>query len=233
MQFCYELTDRQSARVIEQAIREQATIRLDPHYSSGLEPFAVQMTGEDAEYLTFHILEDQGDAGQGLMPGQYCQAQFSLGESVYLLSVYVIELDAASLTLKTGRPKLVQILERRKFIRTSVAAPTMLTLRWLSQDRQAQASLFNVGGGGLAFRVSKDLGDDIAVGDLLEIDFELQGIPRQFTFKVNICNKTITSDEQSVIVGSQFQEAPEDSQLGDLDELRRFLATQQQASFAR
>lgn len=233
MQFCYELTDRQSARVIEQAIREEVTIRLDPHYSSGLEPFGVRLVAEEAEHLMFRILEDQGDAGQGLMPGQYCQAQFSLAESVYLLSVYVVELKQAEQLLRTGRPKLVQILERRRFIRSGVAAPTTLTLRWLTEDRQTTAPLFNVGGGGLAFRVPKDVSDAIAIGDVLQVSFELPGLPRQFDLKINICNKTVASDEQSVIIGSQFQDEPGDGQLGDLDELRRFLATQQQVAFAR
>jgi hypothetical protein len=233
MQFCHKLSDRQSARVIEQAMHEQVTIRLDPHYSSGLEPFSVVLVGTDAEYLTFRILDDQPTTSQDLIPGQYCQAQFSLGEAVYLLSVHLVDLNAAERTLRTGRPQIVQILERRKFIRSMVAPPMTVTIGWPNERREAQASLFNIGGSGLAFRVGKDLGDIIAIGDVLEARFELPGLPRRFEFSMAICNKTLTSDGTSVIVGAQFQETCNGGRLGDLDELRRFLASQQQASLVR
>ncbi len=137
------------------------------------------------------------------------------------------------LFLRTGRPKLVQILERRKFIRSNVSPSTVLTLRWQNEDRKTPATLFNIGGGGLAFRVPTDVGDTISIGDVLMVGFELQGLTRHFEFQIDICNKTLASDEKSVIVGAQFSEMPEDGQLGDLDELRRFLAVQQQASLAR
>lgn len=233
MQFCHELSDRQSARVIEQAICEHVTICLDPHYSSGLEPFTVQLIGADAEYLTFQILEDRPASAQDLIPGLYCQAQFSTGEAVYLLSVHLVDFSEAERTLRAGRPKIVQILERRKFIRSRVAAPTEVTIRWPEQRREAPASLFNIGGSGLAFRIGKDSGDSIAIGDVLEVGFELPGLPRRFEFSIAICNKTLASDGASVIVGAQFQETRNDGRLGDLDELRRFLANQQQATLVR
>lgn len=233
MQFCYELNDRQSARVFEMAIRDEATIRLDPHYTTGLESFAVQLAEATDEYLVFRILEGQDGAGGGLVPGQYCQAQFTLGPSIYLLSVYVIDLNEQEQTLRTARPKSMQILERRRFARARVANTSTVTIRWPETDRQAEGPLFNIGGGGLAFRVDKQAGDAMLVGDVVEAEFELPGLARRYAFQVVICNKTVTSDEQSVIVGVQFRDSEETGQAGDLDELRRFLASQQQASFAR
>jgi hypothetical protein len=43
----------------------------------------------------------------------------------------------------------------------------------------------------------------------------------------------MTSDGTSVIVGAQFQETLEAGQAGPLDELRRFLAAQQQTTLSR
>jgi len=71
------------------------------------------------------------------------------------------------------------------------------------------------------------------VGDVMEAVFELPGLPRRSPFKISICNKTIASDNASVIVGAQFLEGPEDGQAGALDELRRFLATQSQVALTR
>lgn len=233
MQFSHELTDRQSARVLERAIRERVAIRLDPHYSSGLDPFKVQLLSDEPEMLAFRILDDSSQAGQGLIPGQYCQAQFSLAEAAYLLNVYVVDIDPAERILRTGRPKLVQILERRKFVRCQVAPSVAVAVRRLGKADGESATLFNIGGGGLAFRIGKSRAEQIAIGDVLETQFELAGLPNRLELSVEVCNKTLASDNESVIIGAQFRETGDDARLGELDELRRYLAMQQQSSLVR
>lgn len=233
MQFCHELSDRQSARVIEQAISQQVPVRIDPHHSCGLVPFSAQMVSTDGDQFTFRILEETSPCSEALVPGLYCQAEFSVGGSPYLLNIYLTEIHLQEHTLCTNRPKLVQVLERRKFMRAQTAPATTITVQWPAESRQALAKLFNIAGGGLAFRIDNEMADYIAIGDVLEAQFELTGLPNRFAFPINICNKTLASDEQSVIVGAQFQESGPGVQAGDLDELRRFLAAQQQASLSR
>ncbi len=233
MPFSHELNDRQSARVIEQAIRAGTPMRLDPHYANGGDALSVQLFDDSEDRLTFRLDAKQAALAEKFIPGQYCQVEFSLNGAVYMVSVHIMEIDAALGHLITSWPKMVQLLERRKFIRTHLAMHSAVTVRWLEQDRAAEASLFNIGGGGLALKISRDFSDTIHVGDLMEAAFELPGLPKRFTFKVSICNKTVASDNASVIVGAQFQEMPESGQAGALDELRRFLATQQQATLAR
>lgn len=242
MPFSHELNDRQSARIIEQAIRASTPMRVDPHHSSGTEALTVQLIDASDERLTFLFAPSQIAVSEKFIPGEYCQVQFSLNGGIYSITVHVVSIEipqtssnerVAPRHLVTSHPKVVQILERRKFIRTQLATRTPVTVRWLDQDRLAEASLFNIGGGGLAFKTSKDFADLIHVGDLMELSFELPGLPRRFTLKASICNKTIASDNASVIVGSQFDETPEAGQAGVLDELRRFLATQQQPTLSR
>jgi hypothetical protein len=233
MAFSFELNDRQSARVLEQAIRTSLAMRLDSQNGIEAEPLSVQLLADESERLTFSFAGGQAHLAERYLPGQYCQVQFALNGGIYMISVHIVAWDLAQERLWTSRPKMVQLLERRKFVRTSLAARSPVVLRWVDRDGLAEASLFNIGGGGLAFKISKDVGDSILVGDLMEAAFELPGLPRHLNFKISICNKTLASDGASVVVGAQFLEAPEDSQAGALDELRRFLATQQQANLAR
>jgi hypothetical protein len=233
MPFSFELNDRQSARVIEQAIRTGTPMRLEPQHANGGEPLSVQLTESDDQCLTFRFASSQAAGGCGLLPGQYCQVQFSLSGAMYLMSVHVVDLDQQQACMRTSRPKKAQLLERRKFTRTRLASRTPVLIRWLNEDRLAEASLFNVAGGGLAFKIGKEFADRILVGDVMEAVFELAGLPRRFPFKISICNKTVASDNVSVIVGAQFLEGPQDGQAGPLDELRRFLAAREQAILTR
>ena len=242
MPFSHELNDRQSARVIEQAIRACAPMRVDPHHTSGTEALTVQLIDANDDRLTFLFAPNQAAMSEKFLPGQYCQVQFSLNGGVYSITVHDIAIEIPSTSLNervapchlvTSRPNVIQILERRKFVRTRLTKHTPVTIRWLQEDRLAEASLFNMGGGGLAFRIAKDFADRIHIGDRMETTFELPGLPRRFTLQVSICNKTIASDDASVIVGAQFQEGPEAGQAGVLDELRRFLATQRQTTLSR
>ena len=134
------------------------------------------------------------------LPGQYCQVQFSLnGGDLLGQRPHRDDRDAgrrsagndAPRHLVTSRPNVVQILERRKFVRTQLATRTPVMVRWPEDDRLAEASLFNIGGGGLAFRIGKDFGDRIHIGDRMEATFELPGLPRRFTFQLSMCNKTV------------------------------------------
>ena len=233
MPFSYELSDRQSSRVMEQAIRVGTPMRLEPHHACNGEALSVQLIEDEPDHLTFRYASSQASLAGQLLPGQYCQVQFTLSGAIYMVSVHIVAIDVADGRMQTSRPKLVQLLERRKFARTQLVTRTSVVVRWLEQDRLAEASLFNIGGGGLAFKINKDFGDSIHVGDLMEVAFELPGLPRRLQFRISICNKTVASDDVSVIVGAQFQETPEAGQAGALDELRRFLATQQQATLAR
>ncbi len=233
MPFSFELNDRQSARVIQQAIRTGAAMHLEPHHAKGGEALSVQLTGSDDKCLTFRFASSQAARDSGLIPGQYCQVQFYYNDAMYLISVHIVDMDEEQACMRTSRPKMAQILERRKFGRSRLAARTPVIIRWLEEDRLAEASLFNVAGGGMAFKISKESGDRILVGDVLEAAFELPGLPRRAPFKISICNKTVASDNASVIVGAQFLEGPQDGQAGALDELRRFLAAQTQVTLTR
>jgi len=224
MRFAYELNPRQSSRVFEQAVRSGVTIRLDPHYSSGLEPFAVQLIDEDKSTLTFRILDEQAGAAEGLVPGMYCQGQFSLGGVVYLFSTYIIDFDEHAGWICTARPETIQILERRKFVRTRLASSSPVLLRWPERDKHAIADLLNIGGEGMAFRVPRRLADELLIGENIELEFDLPGLKRHFRFMAIICNKTPASSEEKVIIGVQFRIPEDDSETSEaLEELRRFL----------
>lgn len=241
MPFKHELNDRQSARIIEQAIRASTPMRVEPHHTSGSEVLTVQLIDAKDDRLIFLIPADQALVAEKFIPGQYCQVQFSLNGGLYSASVHIMAIeipDGCSANnpprhLVTSRPNVVQILERRKFVRTQLAGRTPVMIRWPQENRVAEASLFNIGGGGLAFRIGKDHGERIHIGDQMEATFELPGLARRFTFALSMCNKTVSADNTSVIVGAQFLEGPEAGQAGPLDELRRFLATQQQPTLSR
>lgn len=242
MPFNHELNDRQSARIIEQAIRAGTPMRVEPHHTSGSEVLTVELIDAKDDRLTFLLPPDQALMAEKFLPGQYCQIQFAINGGVYSVSVHIVAIETpgtpsagnnAPRHLVTSRPNVVQILERRKFVRTQLANRTVVMVRWPEDDRVAEASLFNIGGGGLAFRIDKDFGDRIHIGDRMEATFELPGLPRRFTFSLSMCNKTVGADNTSVIVGAQFVEGSEVGQAGPLDELRRFLATQQQPTLSR
>lgn len=203
MSYAIDLTPRQSARTLEQAIRHHALIVLEPRTWSEDEWFVCRIERAEAPRIgsrgggvlvltserQFQPTDEQG-APDGpvrqqpldrcpLLIGTYCDASLQLGEVRYLLSAEVVEVSTAgegSVRIHITRPEHLQVSQRRRYCRFRPARSAQVELRWLTDSDTlggGVAWLCNVSAEGLACRTDARIGDQLCIGDEVKVDFTL------------------------------------------------------------
>ncbi len=164
MPYAIELSQRQSARTIEQAIRHRAPIIIEPRIwpaehrlTAQLEPPAEPGEAQNRELiLSFERPEPPANLGEpaegpaieaaaptttlaDLAPliGSYCDAALHLGEQLYLFSTDVVAAEAdesGRLRMRITRPEVLQVAQRRRFRRIELAHSAQVDLAWAHED---------------------------------------------------------------------------------------------------
>lgn len=164
MPYAIELSHRQSARTIEQAIRHQAPIIIEPRIwpaehrlIAQLEPPTEPGEAQNRELiLSFDRppsapeLDGAGDgpaieapasattlADLAPLIGSYCDAALHLGEQLYLFSTDVVAAEAdenGRLRMRITRPDILQVAQRRRFRRIELAHSAQVDLAWAHED---------------------------------------------------------------------------------------------------
>lgn len=178
MSYAIDLNPRQSARTLEQAIRQKAQVILEPrawddggHLLCRLEPHGNPLDLDLVPVMTLAVLSrceavaptpgHDLEAGPPLgieeirdLAGTYVDAVTLLGEQRYLFSTDVIRvLPAAGAgeppCLHVSRPAVLQVAQRRRFRRIKLSHSAQVDLRW-------KRDTVSMGGVGWLFNISGD-----------------------------------------------------------------------------
>ncbi len=166
MAFAIDLSERQSARTLEQAIRHQAATILetrlwpaaDPivcHLERALGPEHKALTGAAGLVL---VCEPGGDAtGEDATPsaedpdrvadryrqlvGTYCDLIIRLGEHLYLAATDVLKVEKPSavhpeVRIHVSRPETLQVAQRRVYRRIQLGSSSKVRMSWTRDDEQ-------------------------------------------------------------------------------------------------
>jgi len=176
MSYAIDLNPRQSARTLEQALRQQAQVILEPrvwgdsfHLLGRLEPAGNAVDLDLVPVLKLSVL---GRCEAGLVPtgpvepiqpisleelhgltGTYVDAVMPLGEQRYMFSTDVMRLVPAANAgeppqMHVTRPAVLQVAQRRRFRRIQLSHSAQVDLTW-SREGQPQ-----MGGVGWLFNIS-------------------------------------------------------------------------------
>jgi len=239
MDFAIDLNPRQSARILEQAMRHRAEVILEPrvwpedrtipcrlepppdgndphlrYHPLILIPALTESAANEGEQTSVHSLspkENMPDWQE--LVGTYCDASINLSEHRYLFEADVIWVEyvsepSAGCRIYVSCPQCLQVAQRRRYRRITLAQSTQVELHWGDTEKPAFRSLgwlCNLSADGLACRTDRRTADDVWIGDRVEVCFTLgSSDPQRFQIDAVLCNKTPAGTTDKFILGLQF-----------------------------
>ncbi len=213
MQLAIDLTPRQAARVLEQALRAQAGLEIEPRNLPGDEPLHGKLVGREGELLSVEILSGKLALPPSVLIGAFCEVRTALSGELYLFTTCVFDaLESSTPTrLLLVIPEVIQVANRRQFERTNATVASQVRVWTAGQQTPFVGLLANVSADGLACNLPEvALDETLSLDDELRVSFELAGFDEIFELPAVACNKTLTRDQQQLSLGLKFNVRSDD-----------------------
>lgn len=226
MLYALDLTNRQTKRVLEQALRSNARFQIEARNAPDGPPLSGRLVSIDGNLMTVELDDDGRARPTPTLVGVFCDVQTVLSDQIYLFCTCIMDVIEAGppRRIVLAIPDSVQVWNRRKFLRRTLARSARVELSTEDMQEPCSAELSNLSGNGLACRVNKDLDGTLLIGEPARARFSLPGIPEQFDLPSVICNKTTTGDGGSLIVGLEFEmDELSEPELDLIERLRAYL----------
>ena len=205
----YELVPTRARRVLEVAIRHRACVSLTPRNNTDLTLNGV-IASATRESLWIALEAPQRGTDVGLQ-SVCCEGVLEFDRERYLFETSVLAAveDDDGRRLEVVRPEGLQVLQRRRFWRAPVREPSQVRLvRPEPHDDQpwsGTAAMMNVSPAGLACLADRDEADATAIGDLLQVTFDLPGGGEPVALEAGVRSKTPACADDRVIIGLEFR----------------------------
>jgi c-di-GMP-binding flagellar brake protein YcgR len=204
-----DLDERESQTVVEAAAQGRAAIEIRPKSTVEREPIGGRLLESRADSLFLSVAEWSEAA---LPRSIYCDVGLLLNGQQYLFSTSVLDvLDSMEgRRLEVTRPRVLQVLQRRRFVRADLAESAAVRVGPADAGRAplCKGVLLNISCDGLACRM--DCGDAkrFALNDVVRLSFSLRGGTEHFHGIAAVKNLTEGGTEGTVILGLQFDKSP-------------------------
>jgi hypothetical protein len=213
MQFAIDLTPRQTARVLEQALRAGAELQIEPRNLPAGQVMRGKLLGRELDLLAVQLVEDGQRPPLHALIGAFCEVRTQLSGELYLFSSCVLDVVAhptARRALITA-PNTIQVANRRRFERTNAAVASQVRIWIGTQKVPAVGLLANVCADGLACSLADTTLDAaLALGESVRVRFELAGFDEWFELPAVLCNKEVSRNQQQLSLGLGFNASPDD-----------------------
>jgi hypothetical protein len=221
-----DLTQRQAARVLEQAVRTHARVEIEARSREGI---ICGTLAERHDHLLCIHLHDQGrDWPLAGLLGAFCDVKTVLSGHLYVFSTCIVDVadQIAPQRMFLEPPGAVQVVNRRKFDRKNSQEAIEVQFWPPGAPQPIVGRLCNIGLGGLGCRGPRaELEDLLLIGEQIRITFQLPEAPEIFDLMAVICVKTAAGDGQNLDVGLEFPLATHnDPAAPNLVQLRTVLA---------
>lgn len=224
MSFGYELSTRQTTRVLEQGLRRRAPVILEPRHEAVRSPLEGTLEQVLSSRMCVHV-RGCPEATSALLPGLYCDGQLQIGEFRYLMTTHIVEATSCGdhVEVWLQRPETVMVVQRRRFRRADLADSVSVRLSWDAQtaDFPVVGMLCNLSAEGLACRVPHRQVEDLMIGDRADITFALPRVAEPLCLSGILCNKTPAGSPEMLILG--FQICEDEGTAASRERLRAYL----------
>jgi hypothetical protein len=224
MSFAIELNERQSNRILEQAMRRQAEVMLETKLGAENGPIMGEIAPGQTSTIGLRIKSDPGVLLDSLI-GVFAEGYIHMGECRYLFSTHIIDVspDGRYGRMTLARPQALMVMQRRRFWRTQYADSSNVEITYEAGPltQTVIGALCNISPGGMAVRLKGTQADSLLIGETVRTRFELPNLNHVFRFDAVLCNKTPGSEAESVLLGLQFANLDRDEQSNIL--LRSYL----------
>lgn len=212
MQAVIDLNERQLRRVLEQALRTESPVELEPRTRKDC-VLRGTFNERKEESLRVRLDDDADQLELYELIGAYVDARLIMSGQLYLFATCLLDVfeDGGRRNLMIGEPNAMHVANRRRYERRTLAEFAQVRL-W-PEDAQSPyfGELCNVSGEGLACRMIRGALDDVLlIGDTVRVSFDLPGPGESFTLPGTLCTKAPTKDGHQMIVGVEFETEPAD-----------------------
>jgi hypothetical protein len=215
--YAYDLGPRQSARIIEQSVRQKATVWAETIEQSQPRAFSGCLLFSTAESISIQ-LNLTGPEAFVPLPGQYYQILISLGETRYLTVCDLVEVQKPpeQCVLVFTRPKNLQVMQRRHQHRHVPGQAFPVYISWQTTDEQenntntpALGQVRDLSLYGMSVRVPEILDNHLFIGDTVYLRFSLNVRDPEYFTSATLCHKEMIKNPSELIIGLQFSHPEE------------------------
>ncbi len=212
MQLAIDLTPRQAARVIEQAVRARADVDVEARNRADDEALHGRLEGRDGELLRI-AMPALEPASSAMLIGVFCEIRMILLGELYTFTTFVLDVpeNASPPVILVANPEVVQVTNRRRVERTNATIASQVRI-WTTRSQAPTVGLLaNVSADGLGCNLpGTALDSELALGDSLRVSFELAGFDEIFELPAELCNKNLLAERQQLFLGMKFTVTPDD-----------------------
>ena len=202
-----DLTARQAARVLAQAVRTRAKLEIEPRPESCSVLLWGSVAGREQDQLQIDLYETGRELDFGTLIGAMCDVRTILSGQLCIFSTFIVDASAQTVPPRVvlAVPDTIQVANRRRFARKAPTEPVPVRLSVPGHPAALVAILANIGGAGLSCRVvSPDLDDLLFIGDEIGLEFVLPWSHDVYQLRGCTCSKTPCPEDGHVLVGLEF-----------------------------
>jgi hypothetical protein len=202
-----DLTARQAARVLSQAVRTRAKLEIEPRPEAYGMLLWGSFAAREPDLLLVELYEGTRELPLNSLIGAMCEVRTILSGQLCLFSTFVV--DAADSTvpqrITLALPQTIQVANRRRFARKTATEPIPLRLSIPGSQTPFVAMLSNISPSGVGCRVvSRDLDEILFIGDQVTLEFVLPWSNDVYTLPASVCSKSPAGPAGQLTVGFEF-----------------------------
>ena len=221
-----DLTARQAARVLAQAVRTRAKLEIEPRPESYAALLWGNLAGREGDLLVVDLHYSARLLPLALLIGAMCDVRTILSGQLCLFSTVIVDASDAGVPrrLLLASPETVQLANRRRFARHTPTDPVPVRLSITGRTDPFVLGLANIGPTGMACRAPRTgLDDALFIGDVVQLEFALPWSGEIHKLPASVCGKTPCPDQEQMVVGLEFAVADHDPAASALEHLRAAL----------
>jgi c-di-GMP-binding flagellar brake protein YcgR len=220
--YAYDLGPRQSTRIIEQSIRQHATIWAEPIEEMQSRTFSGYFITANPEMIAFNLATTNPEEIAPVI-GQYYQLLINLGETRYLAVSDILDVQQQNdgLMLIFSRPKQLQVMQRRHFHRhvPTQSLPVYLSWQEVADENEKEiittpvlGQIGDISIDGMAVRLPQNLDNHLFIGDTVYARFSLSVRDPEYLASASVSHKEPDRDRGELIIGLQFNDTTENGE---------------------
>jgi c-di-GMP-binding flagellar brake protein YcgR len=222
MQGLLDLTHRQAVRMLEQALRAQARVEIEPCGSD--RTISGYFSGRERDLLRIDLHDHGRDWPLLPLAGAFCEVCVVLSGQMYRFSSCIVTAEDAGATqrLTLAAPTMIQVCNRRRYDRRAFAESPIIQVFTQQHRDPLIGTLTEIGLGGLACCLPAAADEELLIDDTVRLRVQLPGGREFFELSACVCLKNGLHKGEDITVGVEFcLDAPG---VTDLARLRQALA---------
>jgi hypothetical protein len=214
-----DLTARQAARVLTQALHTHAKLEIEPRPESCNALLWGSVAGQEQDLLQVDLYDSGREVALSALIGAMCDVRTILSGQLCIFSTFIADASATTVPprILLAMPETIQVANRRRFARKTATEPVPVRLIVPAVHTPLVAVLANIGATGIGCRLVDPTQDDpLFIGDEIQVEFVLPWSDEVFSLPASVCAKTRCREEGHILVGLEFIASPEPPALDHL-----------------